>query len=585
MYFEVIIMHLTISKSANAVSYYVSETVTKDGKKTTAVIEKLGTDKQIRRKYKVDDAESWARAYIKKLNNAKKAKDNKIMLSFSTDVRIDTGVQCSYNIGYFFLQRLYHQLGLPTVCKNISKNYDFTYDLNSILSRLIYGRILYPSSKLSCFEQSTKLYEQPNFELQHVYRALDVLAKESDSIQAALYKNSKRIIKRKTGVLYYDCTNYFFDIDSDDGLKQYGPSKEHRPNPIVQMGLFMDMSGIPLAFCINPGNQNEQLSLKPLEQQIMKDFELSKFIVCTDAGLSSEANRKFNNFGERSFITTQSIRNLNRNLREWCLDPAGWSLAGSRKKYDISTLEDNKENRKLTFYKQKLIEGYDEERDIEFNQTLIVTYSLKYKDYQENIRANQIRRAENAIKSGKSKIEKNGQNDYKRFIHKTAVTSDGEVAEKRVYELDLDAVAEESRYDGFYAVCTNLDDDPADIAKINHDRWEIEESFRIMKSEFKARPVYLQNDNRITAHFLTCFISLLIYRLLEKKLDNRYTCEEIINTLKDMNLTKAGAQGYIPAYTRTAITDELHESFGFNTDFQYMTERNLKGIARKSKGL
>jgi transposase len=574
-----------MSKSANAVSYYVSETVTKDGKKTTAVIEKLGTDKQIRRKYKVDDAESWARAYIKELNNAKKTKDNKIMLSFSTDVRIDTGVQCSYNIGYFFLQRLYYQLGLPTVCKNISKNYDFTYDLNSILSRLIYGRILYPSSKLSCFEQSTKLYEQPNFELQHVYRALDVLAKESDSIQAALYKNSKRIIKRKTGVLYYDCTNYFFDIDSDDGLKQYGPSKEHRPNPIVQMGLFMDMSGIPLAFCINPGNQNEQLSLKPLEQQIMKDFELSKFVVCTDAGLSSEANRKFNNFGERSFITTQSIKKLNRNLREWCLDPAGWSLAGSRKKYDISTLENNKENRKLTFYKQKLIEGYDEERDIEFNQTLIVTYSLKYKDYQENIRANQIRRAENAINSGKSKIEKNGQNDYKRFIRKTAVTGDGEVAEKRVYELDLDAVAEESRYDGFYAVCTNLDDDPADIAKINHDRWEIEESFRIMKSEFKARPVYLQNDNRITAHFLTCFISLLIYRLLEKKLDNRYTCEEIINTLKDMNLTKAGTQGYIPAYTRTAITDELHDTFGFNTDFQYMTERNLKGIARKSKGL
>ena len=371
-----------------------------------------------------------------------------------------------------------------------------------MLSRLIYGRILFPSSKLSCYEQSTKLYEQPNFELQHIYRALDVLAKESDNIQATLYKNSKRIIKRKTGVLYYDCTNYFFDIDSEDGSKQYGVSKEHRPNPIVQMGLFMDMSGIPLAFCINPGNQNEQLSLKPLEQQIMKDFELSKFVVCTDAGLSSKSNRKFNNFGERSFITAQSIKKLNNNLKEWCLDPTGWSLEKHKKKYDISKLEDTPENKKKTFYKEKLIEGYDEERDIEFNQTLIVTYSLKYKEYQTNIRARQIQRAE-----------------------------------KKVYALDLDTIAEEAKYDGFYAVCTNLDDDPAVIAKINHNRWEIEESFRIMKSEFKACPVYLHDDNRIEAHFLTCFISLLIYRLLEKKLDDKFTCDEIISTIRNMNVT------------------------------------------------
>lgn len=577
-------MHLTMSKSANAVSYYVSETVTKDGKKSTAIVEKLGTDKQIKRKYKVDDAESWARDYIKDLNKAKKSKDNKIVVSFSTDLKMQMNKQNSYNVGYFFLQRLYYQLGIPTLCKNISKNYNFHYDLNSILSRLVYGRILFPSSKLSCFEQSTKLYELPNFELQHIYRALDVLAKESDNIQATLYKHSKRIIKRKTGVLYYDCTNYFFDIDSEAGLKQYGLSKEHRPNPIVQMGLFMDKSGIPLAFCINPGNKNEQLSLKPLEQQIMKDFELSKFIVCTDAGLSSEANRKFNNFGERSFITTQSIKKLNKELKEWCLEPTGWSLAGSKKKYDISTLEDTPANKKKTFYKQKLIEGYDEERDIEFNQTLIVTYSLKYKEYQTNIRQNQVQRAESAI-NNKSKIEKIGKNDYKRFIQKTTVTDDGEIADKKVYALNLDAIKEESRYDGFYAVCTNLDDDPEDIAKINHDRWEIEESFRIMKSEFKARPVYLHDDNRIEAHFLTCFISLLIYRLLEKKLDEKFTCDEIITTLKDMNLTSIGKEGFIPAYTRNELTDALHDTFGFNTDYQFMTDRNLKGISRKSKGL
>lgn len=577
-------MRLSISKSTNSTSYYVIESVTRNGKNSSEIVEKLGTDKQIQRKYNVDDAESWARTYVKQLNNEKKQKDNRILVPFNTDIRIDTNKQNSYNVGYFFLQRLFYQLGMPTLCKNISKNYNFQYDLNSILSRLVYGRILFPSSKLSCYEQSTKLYEQPNFELQHIYRTLDVLAKESDNIQTTLYKHSKRIIKRKTGVLYYDCTNYFFDIDSAEGTKQYGLSKEHRPNPIVQMGLFMDMSGIPLAFCINPGNQNEQLSLKPLEQQIMKDFELSKFVVCTDAGLSSENNRKFNNFGERSFITTQSIKKLKNELKEWCLDSTGWSLAGNKKKYDISKLENTPENKKKTFYKEKLIEGYDQERDIEFNQTLIVTYSLKYKEYQSNIRANQIERAESAI-DNKSKVEKNGQNDYKRFIQKTTVTNDGEIAEKKVYSLNLDAIEEEARYDGFYAVCTNLDDDPADIAKINHDRWEIEESFRIMKSEFKARPVYLQDDNRIEAHFLTCFISLLIYRLLEKKLEEKFTCDEIITTLRNMNLTAIGKDGFIPAYTRTTLTDALHDTFGFNTDYQLMTDRNLKGVARKSKGL
>ena len=403
-------------------------------------------------------------------------------------------------------------------------------------------------------------------------------------IQAELYKNSKKLIKRNTGVLFYDCTNYFFEMERESGLKQYGPSKEHRPNPIVQMGLFMDKSGIPLAFCINPGNQNEQLSLKPLEQQIMRDFELSKFIVCTDAGLSSDANRRFNNYGERSFITTQSIKKLKADLKDWCLNPKGWELEGSRKKYDISELEDTKENRKKIFYKQMLIEGYDEERDITFDQTIIVTYSLKYKEYQQTIRNRQIERAKKLI-SKPSSADKRSQNDAKRFIKKTPFTSDGEIASKAMYELDEAAIAEEARYDGFYAVCTNLDDSPAEIAKINHDRWEIEESFRIMKSEFEARPVYLQRDDRIEAHFLTCFIALMIYRVLEKQLGEKFTCEEIIGALRDMNMRLIGEHGYIPCYTRTELTDMLHNNAGFRTDYELMTPKTMAGIIRRTKGL
>ena len=576
-------MRIMKGKSSNP-TYHVIQDVRRNGKRSTEIIENLGSASEICEKYHVSDADAWAADYIKRKREEAASKDHKVLVSYNTSAVIDKDKRLSFNAGYLFLQQIYYKLGLPSICKKIKKENSFEYDLNNILSRLIYGRILFPSSKLSCFEQSQKLIEEPQFDLHQVYRALTTLSENSDMIQAELYKRSKKLVKRNTGVLFYDCTNYFFEMEHEGGLKQYGPSKEHRPNPIVQMGLFMDKSGIPLAFCINPGNQNEQLSLKPLELQIMRDFELSKFIVCTDAGLSSDANRKFNNYGERNFITTQSIKKLKANLKDWCLDPTGWELEGSKKKYDISELEDTPENRKKIFYKQKLIESYDEERDITFDQTIIVTYSLKYKEYQQTIRNRQIERAKKLIEKPSS-ADRRSQNDAKRFIRKAPFTNDGEIANRAMYELDEAVIAEESRYDGFYAVCTNLDDDPADIAKINHDRWEIEESFRIMKSEFEARPVYLQRDDRIEAHFLTCFIALMIYRILEKKLGDKYTCEEIIKTLREMDMRKVGEHGYIPSYTRTQLTDSMHEQAGFRTDYELITPKSMAGIIRRTKGL
>ena len=577
-------MRLNKVKSKNAISYYIIRSVRRGGKNSSEIVKKLGTEKSIRETYGVDDVDAWAREQLRLMNEEEAASDHRVLVPFTTNSTIDMNTQLSFNSGYLFLQQIYYKLGLPSICRAIKKGNAFEYDLNTILSRLLYGRILYPSSKLSCYEQSQKLLEQPDFELHQVYRALSVLSENSDFIQSELYKRSRKLVKRNTGILFYDCTNYFFELEKESGLKQYGPSKEHRPNPIVQMGLFMDKSGIPLAFCINPGNQNEQLSLKPLEQQIMRDFELSKFIVCTDAGLSSDANRRFNNYGERSFITTQSIKKLKSDLKEWCLDPSGWETEGSKKKYDISKLEDTPENRKRIYYKQMLIEGYDEERDIPFDQTLIVTYSLKYRDYQQTIRSRQIERARKLLDKP-AQADKRSQNDAKRFIKKTPFTNDGEIASKARYEIDEAAIEEEARYDGFYAVCTNLDDSPADIAKINHDRWEIEESFRIMKSEFEARPVYLQRDDRIEAHFLTCFIALMIYRILEKELDEKFTCEEIVRTLRHMEMRKVSDQGYIPCYTRTELTDALHENAGFHTDYELTTPKVMAGIIRRTKGL
>lgn len=569
-------MRLSISKSKNSTSLYVIKSTYENGKHSSKIVEKLGTVEALKETLDGQDPIEWAKEYIKELTRNEKEENLEVLVKYSPAKIIQKDEQNSYNGGYLFLQQIYHELGLHKICQKISKKYKFTFDLNNVLSRLVYGRILFPSSKLATQHLSSRFIEQPTFEIQHVYRALEFIAKETDMLQATLYNNSLKISKRNTGILYYDCTNYFFEIEQENGLKQYGPSKEHRPNPIVQMGLFIDGDGIPLAFNINKGNMNEQLSLKPLEEKILADFNLSKFVVCTDAGLASEKNRKFNNLEDRAFITTQSIKKLKAHLREWALAPTGWHLYNDSKTYDISKIDEEAAIQK-TFYKERWIK----ENGLE--QKMVVTYSVKYKNYQRIIRASQISRALKIIETNPNKIKKNHQNDYKRFIEKKSCTPDGEVADKEIYSINEKIIAKEEAFDGFYAVCTNLEDDATDIIKINHQRWEIEECFRIMKSEFKARPVYLSRDDRIKAHFTTCFISLLIYRLLEKKLNESFTCSEIVTGLKDMNFYKIAGDGYIPTYTRNDFTDALHDAFGFRTDHQITKTKQMKKIIKQTK--
>jgi transposase len=575
---EVFTMRLNISKSKNATSLYVIKSVynPKTQSNSSKIVEKLGTEKELREKLNGADPYEWAKAYIEELNKKEKEEKREVLVKYSPAKQITKDEQCSFNGGYLFTQKIYHELGIHKICKEISSKYKFTFDLDSILSRLIYGRIIYPSSKLATCQLSKRFIEQPNFEIQHIYRALEIIAKETDFIQSELYSNSLKICKRNTRVLYYDCTNYFFEIEQEKGLKQYGLSKEHRPNPIVQMGLFMDGDGMPLAFCINKGNTNEQVTLKPLEKKIISDFNLSKFIVCTDAGLASNANRKFNDKDDRAFITTQSVKKLKKHLKEWALDRSGWYLENSDKTYSLDTLDEQIYHNKI-FYKERWI------KEDGLEQKLVVTFSLKYKKYQQIIRSRQVERAQKIIDSKSAKLKKCNANDYKRFITKNHCTADGEVADNELYSINTELIDQEAVYDGFYAVCTNLEDDTSEIIKINKRRWEIEECFRIMKTEFKARPVYLQRDDRITAHFTTCFISLIIYRLLERKLGEKYTCSEIISSLKNMNFYEIKGEGYIPTYTRSDFTDDLHDTFGFRTDYQIINTKQIKKIIKATK--
>jgi transposase len=549
------------------------------GTEHTVTVEKLGNENDIR-KVHGRDPDEWAKEYVTKLNEKEKQEMQDISLTFSRTELLTKNYRYTFNVGYLFLQALYHKLGLQKVCTDISKQHAFEYDINAILSRLIYGRILKPCSKLATFKFSQTLLESPEFEEHQIYRALDVLAEESDHIQQALYQNSFAMGKRNTGIIYYDCTNFFFEIEQADvdGLRKFGKSKENRPLPIVEMGMFMDTNGIPLAICVHPGNTNEQVTLKPIEKRLISEYGMSKFVVCTDAGLASKANRKFNDIQNRAFIVTQSIKKLKAELKEWALDPKGWRMAGDakRKLYQLDQLDSNVFFSK-TFYKERWVDQGT------FEEKMIVTFSFKYAKYQRNIRQGQIDRAAKAIAGGTAVIKKHHQNDYKRFVSKQVVTEDGEVAEQETYTIDTARIQEEARYDGFYAVCTNLEDDPLAIIEVNHQRWQIEESFRIMKSEFKARPAYVQNDARIEAHFLTCFLALVLYRYLEKALHHQFTCEEILETLQEMNLREVLGEGYIPTYTRSKLTDALHDAFGFRTDYQMIPRNDMKKIVRQTK--
>jgi transposase len=570
-------MRLQISRSKNAASFYVVKSVYANGKRTNKVVEKLGTYEELKARLGDRDPYEWAQEYVAELNRLEKeGKEPVVIAKYSPSKLIKVGEQRSFNVGYLFLQKIYHEIGINRICSAISDKYKFEYNLDSILSRLLYGRILFPSSKLSTYELSSELLEPPDFELHHIYRALEVIAKETYFIQSSLYKNSLSLSKRNTGILYYDCTNYFFEIEQEEGLKQYGYAKDHKPNPIVQMGLFMDGDGIPLAFSITEGNKSEQLTLKPLEKKILSDFKLSKFVVCTDAGLASSSNRKFNDKGGRAFITTQSIKKLKAHLKEWTLNTEGWHLDNDTKTYNIRELDEEKDKEKI-FYKERWI------KEDGLEQKLIVTYSIKYRDYHVKIRNSQIDRALKLLDTNPSNIKKHRQNDYKRFIGRTTCTTNGEIAENEIYSLNTNLIENEAVYDGFYAVCTNLDEDASEIVKINRRRWEIEECFRILKNEFKARPVYLKRDDRITAHFTTCFIALIMYRILEKKLNEQFTCDTIIRSLRKMNFKELKGMGYEPIYTRTDFTDALHEVFGFRTDYEVITLKQMKKILKVTK--
>lgn len=579
-------MILKSCNSKNYTFYYVQKSFrTETGKCSTKNIERLGTIDDLRKRFGDKDPIGEAKKYVAGLTAAEKESNKKVIVEYSPTAFIQKNEQRSYNGGYLFLQKIYHELGLDYICKKLEKKHKNKYDLSEILSMLLYTRVLYPGSKLSSLEDAKRLIEQPSADIHQVYRALSLLATEFNEVQADVYKRSLKLGKRDTRVVYYDMTNYFFEWEEEQGLVQYGHSKEGRPLPIVQMGLFMDKDGFPLAMCIEPGNTAETTTLKPMEELLKEKFGLSKLVVCTDGGLSSYENRKNDSVGDRAFITVQSLKKLKKPLQDWALEATGWHMSGSNEEYELSQLNPD-EYYNVTFYKERWEPIKMSTGEI-LEQRLIVTFSFKYRENLSYVRDRQISRAQALIDSGRGNTSKRkSPNDAKRYIKSEYCTPDGELAQIENFSLNQDMIDQESRFDGFYGICTDLEGSAPEIIKINGGRWIIENGFRTMKTDLRARPVYLKRDDRIKAHFLTCFLSLLLYKYLEKKVNRGgqyFTTSEIIGTLRDMNFLSVTGEGYIPTYTRTDLTNNLHGSAGFRTDYQIVTKKQMRSIIAQTK--
>ena len=586
----------TMTKS-NTTYCIIKDYTNLNGKRSTCVYERLGNDERLKERFGSENTMDKVNEYISSLNKLiQEGKELPVNLTLNPNRQIEKDVNRCFFSGHLFLRKIYYDLGINKICENIKNKYNFTFDINSVVECLVFSRIIWPSSKLSTFEQSKRFIGNYNFDIQHVYRTLSYLSKEMSNIQKDLFDYSNKVIDRNYKIIYYDCTNYFFYTEEND-FQKYGISKQHQPLPLVQMGLFMDADGYPFAMNINPGNTSETKTMIPSEKEFLKDYNMqgSNIIVCTDAAMCTDDIKKFNVQDGRGFVITQSIKKLNSELQAFALDKNGWRILGNIVDvYNLDEIEKNEELKKQYYNKIFYKEIECETKSVK--QALIVTFSFKYQEYQHKLKSHQLERARKLVEEAnkknkkaknkkdveKIKISKN-QNDPKRFIKEVKTTDTGEIACNIEYLIDDEIYKNEEKYNGLYGITTNLIDDTNTIIKVMNGRWEIEESFRKMKDEFDSGTVHLSREDRIKGHFITCYLSLFIYRYLEHKLDDKYSVREIVTKLQEMKMLEHKGKGFEPIQTRDNLTDDLHRFLGMNTDTEIITYEKIKKILNQAE--
>lgn len=610
-------MKLYYDKRLKDPTYYIQQGFRNGKKTTTKNIKRLGKHSELL--LITDDPLEYAKNEVKKMNEEYRSGRSEFIVTMDFNERIpSTDSPCSnstsLNIGYLYLKDIYAKLNLSDFFKSVSSDRKITYDCNKICQFLTYARTLDPASKYGTYDKLDTYYEKPQVEYQHMIRFLDILDRNSDKYLKHLFDNSENIVKRDTSVMYYDCTNYFFETEKPDeeivdevtgeiilGLRQFGISKENKTSPIVEMGLIMDSRGIPISMCIHPGNTNEQLTAVPLEKEVIKMTGNKKFIYCADAGLGSYNIRKFNDMGGRAYIVTQSVKKLGQEIKDIVFNDSNYRLLSND---DAITLKEmrtfnKKDANNLSLYNDfayKVIPantamdtGLYEEKVYKngrtkkvkakgtLHQYIIVTFSRKMMEYQRTIRERQLERAKKLLRLKDPEKIKKGPNDIRRFLKNTS-------SDTANYVLDMDKIHEEEKYDGFYAVATNLDDSAKDILAVAQNRYKIEDCFRIMKTNFDARPVFLRKPERIRAHFLICYTALLIYRLMECKLDDNLThvtTSNLIKTLRNMNVVNMDDMYYKSIYSGSQALDALEKCFELQLNRKYYKPSNLNKIVKK----
>ena len=592
------------NKYTNTQSYCIIEDYKRNGKRTTRVVENIGNYQKVSMLAKEQgiDVDTWLDNYLNdyRKRNGLILDGEKVIIEKYSNRIIPKNKINKFNVGYLFLKDIYYSLRLDKIVKDITEKYKFVFDLNEVLCNLVFSRIIYPSSKLKTYELSKNFIETPKYNLENLYRGLTYLNSNLDYIQKQLYSNSKSVVDRNTKIMYFDCTNYYFDINEETELQKYGHGKDGKAKPLVGMGLFMDGNGLPIAMNIFPGSDSETKQLIPLQKQIANDFDLEdkKTIICTDAAMCTDEIKQFNIKDGRSFVITQSIKKLKQIYKDEIFKDDNWRIVGDLTHiYKLSDILNDEE--KSTIHYETVFYKIVQTETAHVVQDLIVTFQIKYRDYLRNVRNGQIERARKKIsstnKGDKIKLS-NNPNDYRRLIKENVEVIESkkksnneknsnslnESSKKEKYSysysIDEDIIKEEEKYDGYYGITTNLNGDISEILAISKNRWEIEESFRILKTDFDSGTIHLSREDRIKAHFLTCFISLLIYRILENKLDYKYTHNQIIEKLREMEVYEEKGSGYSPAYVRTDLTDDLHEVFGFRTDYEIISYKNFKKI-------
>ena len=610
-------MKLYYDKRLKDPTYYIQQGFRNGKKTTTKNIKRLGKHSELL--LITDNPLEYAKNEVKKMNEEYRSGRSEFIVTMDFNERIpSTDSPCSnstsLNIGYLYLKDIYAKLNLSDFFKSVSSDRKITYDCNKICQFLTYARILDPASKYGTYDKIDTYYEKPQVEYQHMIRFLDILDRNSDQYLKHLFDNSENIVKRDTSVMYYDCTNYFFETEKPDeeivdevtgeiilGLRQFGISKENKTSPIVEMGLIMDSRGIPISMCIHPGNTNEQLTAVPLEKEVIKMTGNKKFIYCADAGLGSYNIRKFNDMGGRAYIVTQSVKKLGQEIKDIVFNDSNYRLLSNDDAITLKEMRtfDKKDANNLSLYNDfayKVIPantpmdtGLYEEKVYKngrtkkvktkgtLHQYIIVTFSRKMMEYQRTIRERQLERAKKLLRLKDPEKIKKGPNDIRRFLKNTS-------SDTANYVLDMDKIYEEEKYDGFYAVATNLDDSAKDILAVAQNRYKIEDCFRIMKTNFDARPVFLRKPERIRAHFLICYTALLIYRLMECKLDDNLThvtTSNLIKTLRNMNVVNMDDMYYKSIYSGSQALDALERCFELQLNRKYYRPSDLNKIVKK----